>query len=145
MVCPTEAITFPDREMIWKLEREHKIFKLVHKEAKAKKEALAAEKARAEAEEKLSRITSHAQIEVAGEFGEKKFLVQLEDLLRNRPFDIVNLRLEVPTVKGAAEKAPSFMRFEVTSTEQEDIKEFLEEVRTLVRLNHLVLVSEKMM
>lgn len=144
-VCPTQAITFPERDMIWKLEREHKIFKLVHQEAKTKKETMAAEKARAEAEEKLSQITSHARIEVAGEFGEKKFLVQLEDLLRNRPFDIVNLRLEVPTVKGAAERAPSFMSFEVTSTEQEDIREFLQEVRTLVRLNKLVLVSEKMM
>jgi hypothetical protein len=62
--------------------------------------------------------------------------------VRNRPFDIVSLQLNVPTVQGAMEKTPSFMSFEVTSTEQEDIQGFLPEVRALVRENDLVLVSE---
>jgi len=33
----------------------------------------------------------------------------------DRAFDIVNLRLDVPTLKGALEKTPSFMSFEVTT------------------------------
>ena len=59
------------------------------------------------------------------------------------PFDVVNLRLEVPTVKGARQKAPSFMSFEVTSEQQEGILPFLEQVRALVHDAGLVLVSEK--
>jgi len=40
------------------------------------------------------------------------------------------------------EKTPSFMLFEVTSTEQEDIKGFLPELRSLIRDSGLVLVNE---
>ena len=45
-------------------------------------------------------------------------------------------------MKGAMEKTPAFMSFEVTSTEQEDIQAFLPEVRDLIRRNGLTLVSE---
>ena len=141
-ICPTEAISFPGRDLIWKVEREHKIFKEVHKEAKVKKEKIATQNARAAAEKKIAQLTTKARFEIAGEFGHKSFLVKLEDLLDQRPYDIVNLTLSVPTLKGAKENAPSFMSFDVTSTEQEDILEFLEEVRTLVHLNGFVLVSE---
>jgi len=141
-VCPVEAISFPGRDLIWKLEREQKIFKVVRQESKEKMEKQAALKARAAAEDQVARLTTHVRMEVAGEFGEKRFLIKLEDLVRDRPFDIVSLQLNVPTVQGAMEKTPSFMSFEVTSTEQEDIQGFLPEVRTLVRENGLVLVSE---
>jgi ActR/RegA family two-component response regulator len=77
---------------------------------------------------------------VAGEFGDKHFLVRLKELIENKPFDVVKLRLEVPTVKGARQKAPSYMTFEVTS-EQQDITPFLEQVRALVHDAGLVLVS----
>lgn len=83
------------------------------------------------------------RIEVAGEFGEKRFLVKLGELVQGRPYDIVNLHLNVPTVKGALEKTPSFMNFDVTSTEQQDIQDFLPDLRSLIRENELVLVSEK--
>jgi len=141
-VCPVEAIGFPGRDLIWKLERERKIFKIVRQESKeklAKQQALAA---RAAAEEAVARLTTRARMEVAGEFGEKRFLVKLQDLIKGRPYDVVNLQLNVPTVQGTMEKTPSFMSFEVTSTEQEDIQAFLPELRALMRDNDLVLVSE---
>jgi len=141
-VCPVEAISFPGRDLVWKLEREHKIFKVVRQESKEKMEKQAALKARAAAEDQVARLTTHVRMEVAGEFGEKRFLIRLEDLVRGHPFDIVSLQLSVPTVQGAMEQTPSFMSFEVTSTEQEDIEGFLPEVRALVRENGLVLVSE---
>lgn len=50
--------------------------------------------------------------------------------------------MEVATVQGALEKAPSFMSFEVTSTTQEDIQSFLQEVRALIHAENLILVSE---
>jgi len=141
-VCPVEAIDFPGRDLVWKLERERKIFKIVRQESKekmAKQQALAA---RAAAEEAVAKLTTRARMEVAGAFGEKRFLVKLQALVKGRPFDIVNLRLHVPTVQGSMEKTPAFMSFEVTSTEQEDIQAFLPEVRALIRGNDLVLVSE---
>jgi len=141
-VCPVEAISFPGRDLIWKLEREYKIFRVVRQESREKMEKQAALKARADAEDQVDRLTTHVRMEVAGEFGEKRFLVKLEDLVRDRPFDIVSLQLNVPTVQGAMQKTPSFMSFEVTSTEQEDIGGLLPQVRALVRENGLVLVSE---
>jgi NAD-dependent dihydropyrimidine dehydrogenase PreA subunit len=141
-VCPVEAISFPGRDLIWKLERERKIFKLVRQEFKEKLAKHRALEARAAAEDALAKLTTRTRLEVAGEFGEKRFLVKLEDLVKGRPYDVVNLQLHVPTVQGAMEQAPSFMSFEVTSTTQDDIQEFLPEIRALVRENGLVLVSE---
>lgn len=141
-VCPVEAISFPDRDLIWKLEREHRIFKVVRQEAREKKERLEAMAARTEAEQEIAEVSTRVRVELAGEFGEKRFLVKLEDLIRDRPYDIVNLRLEVPTVKGALEKTPSVMWFEVTSTEQQDVEPFMAEVRSLIEENGLVLVNE---
>jgi NAD-dependent dihydropyrimidine dehydrogenase PreA subunit len=141
-VCPVQAITFPERDLVWKLEREHKIFKIVRQEAKEKMAKQDALKARAAAEDAVAKLTTRVRFEMAGEFGEKRFLVQMEELVTEQPDDFVNLRLEVPTVKGAMEKTPSFMSFEVTSTEQEDIQGFLPAVRDLIRRNGLTLVSE---
>ena len=141
-VCPVQAIHFPERDLIRRLEREHKILQIVREERQAKQEKLDAAKARASAEDTVARLSTRVRVEVAGEFGEKRFLVQLEGLVRDRPYDITNLRLEVPTVQGALEKTPSFMSFEVVSTQQEDIQSFMPQVRDLVRENGLVLVSE---
>ena len=141
-VCPVEAISFPTRDLIWKIEREHKIFKVVRQEAKEKMTKAEALKARASAEDAVAQLTTRVRVEVAGEFGEKRFLVQLEQLIVDQPYDIVNLRLQVPTLQGAMQNTPSFMVFEVTSTEQEDIASFMPKVRALVRDSDLVWVSE---
>ncbi len=141
-VCPVEAISFPDRDLIWKLERENRIFKVVRREAAEKKERLEAMTTHTEAEAKIAEVSTRVRLELAGEFGEKRFLVKLEDLIKDRPYDVVNLRFEVPTVKGAMEKTPSLMWFEVTSTEQQDVEPSMAEVRSLVEENGLVLVNE---
>ena len=141
-VCPVQAIAFPDHDLIWKLEREHKIFKVVRQEAKEKMAKQDALKARAAAEDAVAKLTTRVRFEVAGEFGEKRLLVQMEEAVKEQPYDFINLRLEVPTVQGAMQKTPSFISFEVTSTEQEDIQSFLPIVRDLIRRNGLTLVSE---
>jgi ActR/RegA family two-component response regulator len=89
----------------------------------------------------VAHLSTRSKVEVVGEFGDKHFLVRLEELIENKPFDVVKLRLEVPTVKAARQKAPSYMTFEVTSEQQEDITPFLEQVRALVHEAGLVLVS----
>ena len=142
-ICPTNAISFPTLDAIWKLERERQIFRTVKKEAQGKHDREGAIKAREAAQKSLEHVSTRAKVEVAGEFGEKRFLMRLEGLIENRPFDVVNLRLEVPTVKGAKQKAPSFMSFEVTSEQQEEVGPFLAEVKQLVHDVALVYVSEQ--
>jgi NAD-dependent dihydropyrimidine dehydrogenase PreA subunit len=140
-ICPTNAISFPTLDAVWKLEREKQIFKTVKKEALKKHEREDTLKAREASQKAVAHLSTRAKVEVAGEFGDKHFLVRLEELIENKPFDVVKLRLEVPTVKGARQKAPSYMTFEVTSEQQEDIAPFLEQVRALVHDAGLVLVS----
>lgn len=145
-VCPTGAITFPALDLVWKVERERQIFRAIKKEAMAKHEREDALKMRAAveaAEAAVAAVPTRAHVEVAGEFGDKRFLARLEDLIEGKPFDIVNLKLEVPTVKGARQKAPSFMSFDVTSEQQEAVAPFLEHVSALVHEVGLVLVSAK--
>ena len=142
-ICPTKAITFPPLDMVWTLERERHIFAAVKKEGRHKHERDEALKARENAQQAAAPISTRARVEVAGQFGGKRFLVRLEELVADKPFDVVNVKLEVPTVKGARQGAPSFMSFEITSESQADIRPFLSEVKALVRDAGLVLVSDK--
>ena len=142
MVCPTQAISFPDRDMIWKLEREHKIFKLVHEEARVKKEKMNLAKSRENAEQQVAKAVTRARFEVAGGFGEKRFLMQLKEFIANKPIDIVNVTMEVPTLQDTSREAPGYMRFEVTSIQKEDIQAYLEALRSLIKENQLVLINE---
>ena len=73
---------------------------------------------------------------------DKAFLTKLEDKVKDRAFDIVNLRLEVPTVKGLLERTPAYMTFEITSTDQGDVGGFVNDIRDLVRQNALIWVRE---
>jgi len=141
-VCPTEAISFPDRALVHRIEREHRVITVARKEAREKKSRLDALKARADAEDQVARLVERVHVQVAGEFGDKRFLVQLEELVANQPYDFVDLRLQVPTVKGALERTPSIMSFDVVSTAQEDVGPFMDRVRSLVRTNGLILAAE---
>ena len=140
-ICPTNAIRFPTLDAVWRLEREKQIFKTVKKEALRKHEREDTQRARAAAQTAIAHLATRGKVEVAGQFGDKHFLIRLEELIEGKPFDIIKLQLEVPTVKGARQKAPSYMSFEVTSEQQGDITPFLDQVRTLVHDAGLVLVS----
>jgi len=142
VVCPTQAISFPSRDIVWKLEREHKIFKLVHAEAKEKRDKADLMAARQKAEEHISSTSTRIRVRIAGVFGEKRFLAQLEGLIKDRPFDIVNLQLHVPTLRGLLENTPAHMDFDVTSIDQEDVTTFINELRTVVTENNLVWVEQ---
>jgi hypothetical protein len=142
MVCPTQAISFPSRDLIWKTERERKIFSAVHQEAAEKRTKQQIAQAREHAAEQFRQVQTRAQIEIAGEFGAKSFLAKLESAVKDKPFDIVDLRLEVPTVKGLLQKTPAYMKFAITSTDQSEVGEFVNEIRELVRQNALVWVRE---
>ena len=143
VVCPTQAISFPSRDVVWKVEREHKIFKTVHAEAKEKRDRSASMTARQKAEGQIEKTLTRVPVRVAGVFGEKRFLVKLEEFLKDRPFDIENLQLSVPTLKGLMENTPAHLSFELASTSQEDVRPMLNELKQLVAGNDLVWVEER--
>ncbi|ADN08551.1 4Fe-4S dicluster domain-containing protein [Sulfurimonas autotrophica] len=139
-VCPTHAISFPSQEIVWQAEKEHKIFSVVHKEAKEKREKLQALQERNQQQSKPEKVTKQ-RVMIAGEFAEENFLKNLQEFIQDKAVDIVNLKLEVPTLKGLLENTPAHMEFEVTSTKQEDIADFLNELRGLVNKSGLVWVK----
>lgn len=139
-VCPSQAISFPGRDLIVQVEREHKIFKVVRQTAKAKRAKAEIARSRSQAEEEIAHLVSTMHYQVTGDFGEKRFLVQLRELVANRPYDIINVHLEAPSVKST--KAPAIMQFDMTSTEQEDITDFLKELRRLIDEAGFVIVAE---
>jgi ferredoxin len=142
MVCPTEAISFPSREIVRKLEKEFKIFKTLHLEAGEKREKAAAMSDRQKAEENRNNTSTDAKVRIAGSFGEKRFLMQLEEFAGRKDCDIANLQLHIPTVKGMMHQASAYMDFELVSTTQEDILPFLDELKALTAKNHLVWAGE---
>ncbi len=142
MVCPTEAISFPLRDIVWKVEREHKIFKIVHAEAAEKRTRAAAMAARQAAEERVGSTQTPLRVRIAGVFGEKRFLAKLQELVKDRSYDIENLALHVPTLKGLMEKTPAYMDFEVASTVQEDVQPILDDLKALVADNGLVWIEQ---
>jgi NAD-dependent dihydropyrimidine dehydrogenase PreA subunit len=141
-VCPVEAISFPGRDIIWKVEKEHRIFGIVRKEAKEKREKIQMQRARVEAEAKVAKLETRMKVEIAGQFGEKMFLSKLDKLIAGKPFDIVNFKLDVPTLKGHLQGAPGFMSFELTSEKLQEVSALMQVLRTLIQENGLVLVNE---
>ncbi|MGA9363952.1 MAG: ferredoxin family protein [Bacteroidota bacterium] len=144
-VCPVEAISFPGRDLIWKVEKEHRIFGIVKKEVSEKREKIQMQRERVAAEAELAAANRRVKVEVAGQFGEKKFLIQLDNIIAGKPFDIVNFKLEVPTLKGHLEGAPGFLTFEVAAENEEEVSSFMNVVRGLIAENQLVLVNETRM
>lgn len=142
LVVLAGAITFPPAELIHRIEREHGVIKVARQESREKKSRRDALRARAAAEEAVARTTSRVHAEVDGEFGEKRFLARLEELLNDRPYDVVDLTLHVPTVRGAAHHTPSLMAFDVVSTQHEVVSDFMAQIRELVNDNDLVWISD---
>ena len=100
------------------------------------------QRARIEAEAAIAKLETRVKVEVAGQFGEKKFLTTLERLIADKPFDIVNFRMDVPTLKGHLQGSPGFMSFELTSENMEQVSDIMADLRGLIEVNQLILVSE---
>ena len=101
----------------------------------------AALSARHKAEGQIGTTTSRRQVRIAGAFGDRQFLSQLETLIAGRPYHIENLQLSVPTLKGLMDNTPAHMTFELASTTQEHFQPMLDELKRVVTDNHLVWVE----
>jgi NAD-dependent dihydropyrimidine dehydrogenase PreA subunit len=143
-ICPTEAITFPSREMIQAIEKEHKILRIVRQTAKMKKTKKAYEEARAKAEQLLLSVVTQIEIEATGHFGERGIVAKLYEIIKDKPCDILYLTIETPSLKGCwNELAPSYCKFRLVSTDYADVTPYLNEIKQLFKENDIVLIAEK--
>lgn len=143
-ICPTEAISFPDRSLVQKIEREHKILKIVQEEVKTKKVKAELEKARAKAAQAVSAIAPQVEFVVAGDFGDKRFMMQLYEFVKDRACDITHFVMESPSLKGTIEgKAPSHCTFRLVSESYDNVDQYLQGIHELIQRNALVLTNER--
>ncbi len=142
VVCPSDAISFPSREIVRRAEHEYNVLNIVRKEAQEKRDKSAALESRNRAEASLGAIRNRAQVRIAGLFGDKRLLVQFEDVIRDRACDIVNLRLEVPTLKGLLQGAPGHLTCEVWMEGAIDVAPVLAEIKQLVQREGLVWIED---
>ena len=143
-VCPVGAISFPDKELIHKIEKEYAILRVVQKERKEKGTKLELSKARAEAEKVVSQSPHRAEFVIAGHILEKDIPKKLLDLVSQCSCDIVNFKLETPSLKVCFdEKAPSSATFTLVSQRFEDVSECVERIDKLLEENNIVVVEHK--
>jgi NAD-dependent dihydropyrimidine dehydrogenase PreA subunit len=143
-ICPVGAISFPDPAIVQKAERAHKILKAVREELTAKKSKVEMEKARAKAAEEVSAISPQVEFEVAGDFGNKQFMLQLYEFVKDKECDVTHFTLENPTLKGTiGGKAPSHCRFRLVSETYDNIAEYAQGVHQLIQSCGLILTNER--
>ena len=143
-ICPSGAISFPDRKIIEQVEREFKVLRIVKKKAIEKKTKLDLEKARKEALEFLSRAKRKIHYEIAGHIAERQLFPRIYEFIENKPCDLVDIKMETASLKGCwREKAPSFMSFNFVSTEYEDVTSCAEGIEKIIEESEIVLVKKE--
>lgn len=143
-ICPAGAITFPDKEIVHKIEREEKILVKIQQKALEKKVKMDLEKVREEVMDALSRTRASISYELAGHILESELMKKLHDVIKDNPVDIVDIKIETTSMKGCWEqKAPSYCTFKLVSTEMEDISEFEKKIDEVIKKARVVLVGKK--
>lgn len=143
-ICPSGAIGFPPREMIQRIEKEHKILKVVRETARKKKTKKAFEEARTEAEKLLSKVQTAVEFEVTGHLAERQLMSKIYQAIETDPCDLIYITIETPTLRGCwNEKAPSYAKFRLVSTEYTEITPYAEKIKKVLKENDIVLVAER--
>ncbi len=141
-ICPVGAISFPDKSLVHKIEREHAILRYVQEEKKKKGAKIELSKARASAEKIISESPHRVEFIVAGHILEKDIPKKLVELVSGCGCDIVNFKLETPSLKVCFnEQAPSSASFTLVSQNFEDISDCMEKVDKLLEDNGIVIVE----
>lgn len=142
-MCPVGTISFPDKEIIQKVQKEYAILKTVNTEKVKKGAKLAFDKARENASKLVSQATHFADYTVAGDVMEKNIPQKIEELSQKLNFDVVNATIETPLLKfNFKEKAPSLIKFRIVSREYEDITNVIDELDKLLKENEVVVIEK---
>jgi len=143
-ICPAGAISFPDPAIVQKTEREHKILKVVRDELRVKKTKVEMERARAKAAKEVSAISPQVEFEVAGDFGNKLFMMHLYEFVKDKDCDITQFVMENPTLKGTiGGKAPSYCRFRLVSETYDSVSDHVQGIHHIVESSGLILINER--
>ena len=143
-VCPVGAISFPPKDMIHKIEKEHAVLRYVQKESKKKGMKVALDKARAEAERVISQSSHRVEFTVSGHILEKDVPKKLMDITEQCDCDVVNFSVNTPSLKVCYdEKAPSVAKFELVSQKFEDVSHCSDEIDRFLGENGFVIVEQK--
>jgi len=141
-ICPSNAITFPEREMIQRIEKEEKILSKIHKKAKEKKEKLDLEEVRKKIMAEVKNIPSRFVFNVSGHIFESGLMDRIYQIIKGCDTDITNIRLETPSLKGCWDmKAPSYLTFTLVSTNMEDVSDCAEQITKAIKKTGNVLIS----
>ncbi len=141
-ICPVGAISFPDKSLVHKIEKEYAILRYVQEEKKKKGAKIELSKARVAAERLISRSTHQANFTIAGHILEKDIPKKLVEIVSQCNCDIVNFKLETPSLKVCFdEKAPSSATFTLVSQKFEDISKCIDKVDKLLKDNNVVIVE----
>jgi len=142
-ICPAGAISFPDKEVVHKIEREEQILAKIQKKALKKKVKMDLENIRKEVIDTLSSIRASVSYELAGNIIKSEVIEKIYNEIKNCPIDIVELKIETPSLRGVWEqKAPSHTTFKVVSTEMEDISKCEKKIDEIIEKSGVVLVSK---
>ncbi len=143
-ICPVGAISFPERSMIQKVEKEEKVLVRIQEKAKKKKAEIDMEKVRKEAMDKLSKTKTSVKYEVVGHVFESALMKSIRDAIKDCKVDLVDISVESPSLKGCwDQKAPSLTKFTVVSTEMEDISQCIEKIDKIIKKAGMILISKE--
>ena len=143
-ICPSQAISFPDKEIVHKIEREEKILAKIQKKAREKKLKLDLEKIRNQVVESISKARTKASYQIVGHILEQKIFEKLMDAVADCPVDIVDIKINSPSLKGCWNlNAPSVAEFVVVSTEMEDITPCLDKVDEVIDRTGAIVVKKE--
>ncbi len=125
IICPSDAISFPPREIIHQIEKEYRIIGKIQNTARVKKAKQEIEKLRHMALDSLENATVAIQYEVVGHVLEKQIGRKIHEFLKNRPLDCVDFTINTASLSGCWDmQSPSLLKFKIISTEYKDISEF---------------------
>ena len=140
-ICPVGAISFPDPEVVKKIEKEYKIFRFLRDKAAAKLTRMQYEEARAKALTMAEQVKHRIKVVAVGHIGERGIIPKLHELLKGTVCDAVDLKLHTPSLKGCwDEKAPSMLEFTLVNERLEDASPCLEKIRRLFKENGVFVI-----
>ena len=141
-ICPSDAITFPEKELIQRIEKEEKVLSKIHKKAKEKKEKLDLEDMRKKIMSEVKKIPTRFEFSVTGHIFESGLMDRIHKIIKNCDADITQIHLDTASLKGCWDmKAPSHLSFTLVSTKMDDVSGCMEKIVDAIRETGNILIS----
>ena len=142
-ICPSRAISFPEKEIVHKIEKEFHIIGKIQKKALEKKYKLDLERVRRAVLDDLSKVKVSRKYELVGHFFDRNVINKIREFLEDKDCDIVDLHLELASIKGCfREKAPSVLKFTLVSTKYGDISECEKNIEKILDENKVIIANK---